>query len=458
MKPLNYISIAMVLFLQNHCSAQSWLPVGGGIGCVTGEYVLDLSQNLDSTKLLAAGLIFTDGECDTVCAVVSWNGSIYEPLAPCDIGVVSLNVFAFDDHIYCSGLLVSQDLVVNTNDFNVLQNGEWDTIPNGIRGTIHEVVEYDGSVYITGYFDHCGNTPCSLVCKFDGTDVVPVYIGEELAIGMSVGFYQDTLFVSGNFTHPNGDLPAGRNKCCKLVNGILETVGPGFDSFGMGTSLAEFQNKLYIAGSLREFGSNELHTIYYYENGQLHHLTEEPDALVYAIKAYNGGLYIAGDFHNIGSLPCEHVARWDGLEWTCLCNDPFYILDELPCESQCIKDIEIWNDTLYVAGVFNQIGQTETKRIAKLDMNLLEAFPTSIDVINAAPLKIYPNPTNGLITLSGPPSGVEFSVRICDSLGQLVFASNNSLQIDISSFSAGIYFLHYQDQNRCSTISFIKQF
>jgi hypothetical protein len=214
----------MVLFLQNHCSAQSWLPVGGGIGCVTGEYVLDLSQNLDSTKLLAAGLIFTDGECDTVCAVVSWNGSIYEPLAPCDIGVVSLNVFAFDDHIYCSGLLVSQDLVVNTNDFNVLQNGEWDTIPNGIRGTIHEVVEYDGSVYITGYFDHCGNTPCSLVCKYRRNRCCSLCTpAKNWQLAWNVGLlikirsmFQETFTnISKRRLHLRN-----RNKCCKLVNGI----------------------------------------------------------------------------------------------------------------------------------------------------------------------------------------------------------------------------------------------
>jgi hypothetical protein len=59
---------------------------------------------------------------------------------------------------------------------------------------------------------------------------------------------------------------------------------------------------------------NELHTIYYYENGQLHHLTEEPDALVYVNeKLIKVDCTSPAIFINIGSMPCEHVARWDGL-------------------------------------------------------------------------------------------------------------------------------------------------
>src|SRR5690606_4704719 len=116
-------------------------------------------------------------------------------------------------------------------------------------------------------------------------------------------------------------------------------------------------------------------------------LPEEPNDMIFAMTTYQDGLYVAGGFTQIGNMPCNNVARWDGETWTCLTNEPItrVSLDDngdthevFPCLGQCIKDMVVWNDTLYIAGEFNHIGTTETKLIAKLDMALSEEFPVSI--------------------------------------------------------------------------------
>ena len=66
---------------------------------------------------------------------------------------------------------------------------------------------------------------------------------------------------------------------------------------------------------------------------------------------------------------------------------------------------------------------------------------TSIDELALAGIKIYPNPTNGNITITTPN---KFDVFVYDVLGNLVYEqlnNNLSLNIDLTDKTEGIYFL-----------------
>jgi hypothetical protein len=65
-----------------------------------------------------------------------------------------------------------------------------------------------------------------------------------------------------------------------------------------------------------------------------------------------------------------------------------------------------------------------------------------IEYINSASLVIYPNPTNGKITLSGEfLKGSGFTVQIFNASGELVFSRRNALLADLSSSGNGLYFI-----------------
>jgi hypothetical protein len=72
-------------------------------------------------------------------------------------------------------------------------------------------------------------------------------------------------------------------------------------------------------------------------------------------------------------------------------------------------------------------------------------------------IKIFPNPTNGDITISGVEGGC--NVRIVDLLGKelmnMKLSGNNTL--DLSKIYAGIYFIEVRDNNKCIIERLIKE-
>jgi hypothetical protein len=441
-----------MLLMRHWGYSQQWLPVGPGIGCGDGEYVWDLSHSEFGDSLLIAGRIASDGSCEEMRAAIVWSGSEFYPLGNIFGGTESNLVFQHHGVFYSSGHVISSE----PEGLNYIESGQWLTFPGSFGGGAKDFLIRDSLVYLAGAFSGTVN---GLVCTFDGEVLQDYYTGPPCNdITMSLAFYQDTLFIAGGFTSEvSAEAQSGYNKCCKIVNGQLEKVSQGFLTSGFSWSVKEFQDKLYIGGYLRTVNGDAHHTLYYYENGQLHTLADEPDDLVTGMVVHGDGLYVCGDFHTIGDMPCEHVARWDGEAWTCLCNDEF-TYSQGACDAQCIKDIEVWKDTLYIGGYFTHIADTEAKRIAKLDMNLSEAFPVHVTENKSwwPELFIQPNPARNRTTIrfSLPP---DFSIPdhsqwvMIDLQGREIMRQDLSrsaiqsgdIPLDLSSIAPGIYQIHW---------------
>jgi hypothetical protein len=70
-------------------------------------------------------------------------------------------------------------------------------------------------------------------------------------------------------------------------------------------------------------------------------------------------------------------------------------------------------------------------------------FLTGVEDIsgNTADLSVYPNPSNGLIHVSGTKTYGDFQYQVFDSFGKLVKEGSNEKMIDISSCKNGVYVL-----------------
>lgn len=103
--------------------------------------------------------------------------------------------------------------------------------------------------------------------------------------------------------------------------------------------------------------------------------------------------------------------------------------------------------------------ETYTSGSNILTQGFQQAEDMAVDVqeseINTGDVNIYPNPTNGLFTLSyiSPNSGANV-IRLYNLVGQEVLskallqsAGKNTVSIDISSFSQGIYMLELTTEN-----------
>jgi hypothetical protein len=426
--------------------------------------VYTIRVNENNSKLIIAGFIITNGTCDTMRTVLTWDGQEYVALGNNQTANQSTLAFEFQNKIYASGPLIGP--VSNPIEFSVNLNGIWENVPNSYDGTAFDCVIQNGIAYLSGAFQYCGDVPCSFVCTFDGDQVQPFYLGSpDGAFAYSVEFYQDTLYIGGNFSGNEGLNALGYNNCCKIVNGQLERVAQGFKPIGVIYDMEVFDGKLYMGGSSITMDTNEPHEMFYYENGQLHTLPSEPDFFVTAMRAYNGGLYVAGDFSNIGEMPCNRIARWDGHEWTCLSNDMFYYQNGINCGADCIRDIEIWNDTLYIGGRFHRIGEDTLKRIAKLDMALSEAFPVKVTEQQRQELKltIYPNPATHELTITLLPSAnARDIIAVYDMHGRLIKEQltgkyGGNVSVDISSLAQGMYVLRYAGKDTILMQQFVKE-
>ncbi len=99
--------------------------------------------------------------------------------------------------------------------------------------------------------------------------------------------------------------------------------------------------------------------------------------------------------------------------------------------------IPVWNTNLNPSNRFAENGLsiiTGFKAATSLDENMLEM------------ISIYPNPNSGLFVVSGINTMVE--IQILNSTGQLIknIATDQSLEIDLSSFAGGIYYLKVLSQ------------
>ena len=67
---------------------------------------------------------------------------------------------------------------------------------------------------------------------------------------------------------------------------------------------------------------------------------------------------------------------------------------------------------------------------------------------------VYPNPTNGMLNIQS--SKELLSVKIINSLGQILIEQKNASSIDMSEMKAGIYFIHLNDGLRSRVIQVSK--
>jgi hypothetical protein len=78
------------------------------------------------------------------------------------------------------------------------------------------------------------------------------------------------------------------------------------------------------------------------------------------------------------------------------------------------------------------------------------AFVAGIDESNLSTLNIYPNPTNGLISISGI-SG-NYSLVVFDNTGKELKRIKKTSTVDLSEFSSGHYLLKVIDENGNSVV------
>lgn len=102
---------------------------------------------------------------------------------------------------------------------------------------------------------------------------------------------------------------------------------------------------------------------------------------------------------------------------------------------------------------------SDPEHSSKLDSSAFAGQYTKTDHQSAA-IKIYPNPSDGIITVDLPTDTI-FSIRIYNTQGFLVYTDDNIVQhrytLNIASFPQGVYFVVVHSRNSTYSLKFFKQ-
>jgi len=110
---------------------------------------------------------------------------------------------------------------------------------------------------------------------------------------------------------------------------------------------------------------------------------------------------------------------------------------------QQVNEVELNLDTEPVLTVVSEDGKTSKnyviRKAAQIATKAVEAKTSDV--------QIYPNPTNGLVTITFADKQDKVLIQLCNSNGTLVFShqetlsSSNTVTLNLSTFAKGIYFL-----------------
>jgi len=84
------------------------------------------------------------------------------------------------------------------------------------------------------------------------------------------------------------------------------------------------------------------------------------------------------------------------------------------------------------------------------------SLPGIFDKSNEQKLKVYPNPSDHIVNVELPNQQNKFTISIYDLLGQKIYETTMSTNIDISQLSNGIYFLKLSQHSNIWTTKIIK--
>ncbi|MCA9728482.1 MAG: T9SS type A sorting domain-containing protein [Candidatus Eisenbacteria bacterium] len=170
--------------------------------------------------------------------------------------------------------------------------------------------------------------------------------------------YDGSLYAGGQFDSspdsPVAFVSRWTDLDWEIVGVSLEAAG-GVDDFVY--DLAVYEGDLYVAGRFHYINSQEFNHIAKYDGTNWSSLDGGMNGDVIALAVYNGELYAGGVFTTAGEVSAHYIAKWNGASWSSVgdgLNERVWIM-------------EVFDGKLYAGGVFTLAGNNPAERVASWD-------------------------------------------------------------------------------------------
>lgn len=433
------ISIYLIIFCSGcFIYAQNWEQVGfggtSGVKCLFADTL--------NNKLFAGGKLRAPNGIDTLKGVAQWNGAQWDSLGSGIISAYDIEAITLYNGYIVVGGSFQEAGGISAKGIAKWDGIAWDSVGTHANCDIFDFLFYQDTLYAVGFISWDGGSSATTVAKFNGINWEslgnPPPTGSSNFI-RSIEVYNGEIYIAGSIESLQND----------SIRNILRWDEYGWQTVGAGVpdayfdipvnALQIYQNKLYIGGNMQGGLWNEYDYFgivswdgfgYTLPGGIINGEVKD-------MAVFQDTLYAVGSFNYAGGVSANCIAKWDGTNW-CSLGSIF---------NGEIRAIEVFNDELYIGGGFTTIDGNPIKNVAKwIGGSYTESCgnTTGIDDEMIENFNIYPNPTYEFTTISAIGFGNLFSYSVSNIFGDIIASENfckESVDIDLRVIPAGIYFV-----------------
>jgi hypothetical protein len=243
----------------------------------------------------------------------------------------------------------------------------WSAIGEGFTGggtvNVRSLGEYGGDLIAGGYFRFSRSTEVDDIARWDGESWLPLNGGiDNIVIALQP--YGGYLYAGGTFFDAGG----------REANCIAYWDGSSWGSMGWTlkfstgvSALVEYGGELIVGGLFQAATTVPADNVARWDGTEWRPLGYgltggTPYSIVSGLAVYNGNLIATGSFTTSGDVTVNHVARWNGADWSPLGggvgDDP---------EHDFVGPMTVYNGALVVGGRFSVAGGVPVSNIARWD-------------------------------------------------------------------------------------------
>lgn len=460
---------------------------------------------------------FTNAGNTKCWGTVYWDGQKFITKSPELRNGALSHIYSFlvepkTNILYAGGAFVKTGEVVSYG-ISKFDGSKWIGCNNGLTpmaDVVYSMAQKDGDIYFSGWFYNGDGIQLNNVAKWIDSKKTWESIGS--GIDGDDGFLGkihisgNNLYVTGKFTSIGSD---SMYYVTRWDGTKWNSMDGGFNRNGSivrASNIAEdIDGKIYFVGNIQTAGSLTVNGIAIW-NPQLEKwetLSNHPAGTYYSILIDNDKIYFGGNFAESKSSPASLIAVYDktNKSWTMMANNAtgaisvmtkwensIYVAGDFNFESNGktisnsiarynpetgffenlgsgikykgyggISTLAVYNNELYVGGMFDVAGGKMSSNIAKWSKNPLTVTDGAN---NQSKLISYPNPAKNEFNIEIPEliqNG--FKLEITNINGRVLIertyqSTNGKLIVNIENLSSGLYFYNLIAADRTYNGSF----
>lgn len=434
MKKLNLLIFLSMTSLFGQSQTMDWVSVPNEF-----NDMVDCLAVYDG-ELIAGGHFFLSGQA-SVNRIASWDGNIWSAMGNGPHGGVNpfvLKLLEFNGDLIVAGNFDSVDTFL-AHDIAKWNGSTWSAMGSGSNGAIHSMAIYNNELYVGGVFDSIGGIFANHIAKWNGTSWEPLLSGVQGANVNDLQVYQGELYAVGGFDSADS-VPC--NYIARWNGSVWDTVNGGVE-YG-NTEMIEWNGKLLVGAELyiENFEGFQRMQTWDSTTWEVFSVQTMPDIRNFHI--HDNKLYCAGQGGPSQDSLVSFVYVWNDTIWESVGTGL----------NRTVSGFCNYNGEMYCCGVFNHNDYSPHQFIARY--TIVDGIDEHED--DNLEFSVFPIPSSGNYTINMKGFHGGKIISLADINGKVLLTMNTlreNIDIEISMFKPGVYFLTVSDNEVTKSVRLI---